>query len=101
MLIGRYLGDTGVETSLLEWGGCERLDLRALRPAGKVLKAAEWKPAAPVAGDDVRVRLLCAPILAHDVQMIMGTYGGYKAEEYSVVAGTEGVGAELIGKYPC
>ncbi|KAJ9468404.1 putative trans-2-enoyl-CoA reductase [Diplonema papillatum] len=58
---------------------------------GKVLKAADW-PAAPVAGDDVRVRLLCAPILAHDVQMIMGTYGGYKAEKYPAVAGTEGVG---------
>eukprot|EP01063_Lacrimia_lanifica_P022651 TRINITY_DN30188_c0_g1_i1.p1 TRINITY_DN30188_c0_g1~~TRINITY_DN30188_c0_g1_i1.p1 ORF type:complete len:296 (+),score=124.29 TRINITY_DN30188_c0_g1_i1:62-949(+) len=58
---------------------------------GKVLQQGEW--AAPTLGEhDVRVKMQAVPVLAQDVQMVLGMYGGYKAEAYPAVAGTEGVG---------
>ena len=63
-----------------------------------VLQEQQWD--APKAGEgEVVVKMLAAPILGEDLQMVMGTLGGLQAEAYPAVAGTQGVGEVVeVGK---
>lgn len=64
----------------------------------KVLQYEKFRLPFDRAGSQIVVKMLSAPVHAHDKQMIEGHYGGVRPLQYPAVGGTEGVGiVEEVG----